>query len=244
VTHRPRPRSRDSPDSHRARARGSRGPAPLSYPGTLPTAPFLPPRTHSPRVPPGLPASLSHCPPLAVQRPQHSDRAPCNQRTRTPPALRSRDQISAAHTPPTQNPIVDVPGLHQAAMQPRGTPLAPQPDATRGSGADRNPEIVSARRAPAPRDVASTSGSSPAQAPRARAPNATSQHRWGGVYPKPTLLLSVRGCEWGSKPLSSDTYSTSRHGRMRMQVRLAAPGEHRGGFGTCGRKSTELTTTT
>jgi hypothetical protein len=115
--------------------------------------------------------------------------------------------------------------------------MAPRPHATRGSGADRNPEFVSPRRPLAPRDVASTSGSSPAQAPQARAPNATSQHRWGGVYPKPTLLLSVRGCEWGSKPLSSDTYSTSQHGRMRMQVRLAAPGEHRGGFGTCGRRA-------
>jgi hypothetical protein len=39
VTPRPGPRSRDSPDSHRARFRGSRGPAPLSNPGTLPTAP-------------------------------------------------------------------------------------------------------------------------------------------------------------------------------------------------------------
>jgi hypothetical protein len=84
---------------------------------------------------------------------------------------------------------------------------------------------VSARRPPAPRDAASTSGSSPAQAPQARAPNATSQHRWGGVHPKPTLLLSVRGCEWGSKPLSSDTYSTSQHGRKRMQVRCPHCGQ-------------------
>jgi hypothetical protein len=154
--------------------------------------------------------------------------------------MRSRDPNTAAH-PPNPKPIVDVPELHQAAMQVRGTSVAPQPDAPWGSGARQEPR--STRRhadylhCPAARDAASTSGSSPAQAPQARAPNATSQHRWGGVYPKPTLLLSVRGCEWGSKPLSSDTYSTSQHGRMRMQVRLAAPGEHRGGFGTCGRRA-------
>ncbi len=167
---------------------------------------------HSPRVPPGLPASLSRCPPLAVQRPQHGDRVPCNQRTRTPPTCGHVTKL-LRRTRPNPKPIVDVPGLHQAAMQLRGTSMAPRPHATRGSGADRNPEFVSPRRPLAPRDVASTSGSAPAQAPQARAPNATSQHRWGGVYPKPTLLLSVRGCEWGSKPLSSDNHLTSKLGR-------------------------------
>ena len=120
-------------------------------------------------------------------------------------------------------------------MQPQGTSVATQPDATRGSGANRNHGERVGALSTAPRDAASTSGSSPTQAPQARAPNATSQHRWGGVYPKPTLLLSVRGCEWGSRPLSSDFHPTSQTRAMRVQVRLAAPGEHRGGFGTCGR---------
>jgi hypothetical protein len=34
----------------------------------------------------------------------------------------------------------------------------------------------------------------------------------GGGYPKPTPLLSVRGCEWGSKPLSSNIHSTPNTG--------------------------------
>ena len=52
--------------------------------------------------------------------------------------------------------------------------------------------------------MASTSRPSPPQAPQARAPNATSQ-QVGQGQPQPTLLLSVRGCEWGPTPLSSDT---------------------------------------
>jgi hypothetical protein len=85
----------------------SRGPwpRPTILPGHLAYGALRPPRTHSPRVPPGLPASLSHCPPLAVQRPQHSDRVPCYQRMRTPPTLRSRDQITAAHAPQNQNQL-------------------------------------------------------------------------------------------------------------------------------------------
>ena len=39
VTPRPGPQSRDSPDSRHACFHGSRGPAPLPYPGTSPTAP-------------------------------------------------------------------------------------------------------------------------------------------------------------------------------------------------------------
>jgi hypothetical protein len=197
----------------------SRVPWPRStiLPGHLAYGASLPPRTHSPRVPPGLPVSLSHCPSLAVQRPQHSDRAPCTSACgRLPP--RGHVTRTPRRTRPKPKPIVDVPGLHQAAMQLWGTSVAAQPDATRVQAPTGTAENVSARRPPAPRDAASTSGSSPAQAPRARAPNATSQHRCGGVYPKPTLLLSVRGCEWGSKPLSGDTYSTSQHGRKRMQV--------------------------
>jgi hypothetical protein len=73
---------------------------------------------------------------------------------------------------------------------------------------------------PPPRAAASTSGSSPAQAPQARAPNKTSQHRWGGVYPKPTLLLSVRGCEWGSNFEAPEQryHITPQQGRKRTQV--------------------------
>ena len=52
--------------------------------------------------------------------------------------------------------------------------------------------------------MASTSRPSPPQAPQARAPDATSQ-QVGQGQPQPTLLLSVRGCEWGPTPLSSDT---------------------------------------
>ena len=57
-----------------------------------------------------------------------------------------------------------------------------------------------------PSTAASTSRSSPAQAPQARAPNATSQQVGPGP-PQPTPLLSVRGCEWGPTPLSSNTPS-------------------------------------
>ena len=57
-----------------------------------------------------------------------------------------------------------------------------------------------------PSPAASTSRSSPAQAPRARAPNATSQQVGPGP-PQPTPLLSVRGCKWGPTPLSSNTPS-------------------------------------
>ncbi len=55
--------------------------------GTSPTAPscHLALTPHISRHdPPGLPASLSHWPPLAVQLPHHSDRAPCSQRKRMP----------------------------------------------------------------------------------------------------------------------------------------------------------------
>ena len=169
-----------------------------------------------------------------MQRPQHSDRASYTS-ARRPLSPHGHATRSPRRTRPNPKPIVDVPGLHQAAMQPQGTSVATQPDATRGSGANRNHGERVGALSTAPRDAASTSRSSPTQAPQARAPNATSQHRWGGVYPKPTLLLSVRGCEWGSRPLSSDFHPTAQSRAMRVQVRLAAPGEHRGGFGTCGR---------
>jgi len=197
----------------------SRVPWPRSttLPGHLAYGAFLPPRTHFSRVPPGLPASLSRCPPLAVQRPQHSDRASYTS-ARRPLSLHGHATRSPRRTRPNPKPIVDVPGLHQAAMQPQGTSVATQPDATRGSGANRNHGEHVGALSTAPRDAASTSRSSPTQAPQARAPNATSQHRWGGVYPKPTLLLSVRGCEWGSRPLSSDFHPTSQTRAMRVQV--------------------------
>ena len=197
----------------------SRVPWPRSttLPGHLAYGAFLPPRTHFSRVPPGLPASLSRCPPLAVQRPQHSDRASYTS-ARRPLSLHGHATRSPRRTRPNPKPIVDVPGLHQAAMQPQGTSVATQPDATRGSGANRNHGERVGALSTAPRDAASTSRSSPTQAPQARAPNATSQHRWGGVYPKPTLLLSVRGCEWGSRPLSSDFHPTAQSRAMRVQV--------------------------
>jgi hypothetical protein len=51
---------------------------------------------------------------------------------------------------------------------------------------------------PPPISAASTSRSSPAQAPRARAPNATSQHRWGRAYSNPPCYRS--GMQMGFNP--------------------------------------------
>ena len=188
--------------------------APLHYPPRAPRLRRLLAATHalltrpawSPRIaeplstPRGAAASTRR--PGALQ-PAHTDAS----------HLRSRDQTSAAHTPqPRANcgRARAAPSRHATSGHVSGKPSQTLPGVQAPTGTTEN---VSARRPPAPRDAASTSGSSPAQAPQARAPNATSQHRWGGVYPKPTLLLSVRGCEWGSKPLSSDNHLTSKLGQ-------------------------------
>jgi hypothetical protein len=48
-------------------------------------------------------------------------------------------------------------------------------------------------------------------------PNGTSQRRWGGSTPT-TPLLSVRGCKWGSTPLSSISCQTWSEHVERVQV--------------------------
>ena len=164
---------------------------------TGPVAPIhYPTRAPHLRRPPATTHALSMCPawspriaepltPLAVQWPQHSVRAPCYQRMRTPPTLRSRDQISAAHTPHQTKTNCGraraAPSRHATLGHVSGNTARRCPGSRRQTGTAEN---ESARRPPAPRDAASTSGSSPAQAPQARAPNATSQHRWGGSTPK------------------------------------------------------------
>ena len=76
------------PDSPSARSHGSCGPAPQAYSGQLTHGTPPPSRLDSSHIPPGHPASLSYCPPLAVQLPHHSDRAPCTQRKRSPESPR------------------------------------------------------------------------------------------------------------------------------------------------------------
>ncbi len=182
------------PDSPWTRSHGSRGLAPLAYHGHLFHGTLLPSCPDSSYIPLGLPASLSHCPPLAVQLPHHSDRAPCSQRKRMPKPRGhvSRDVtlITAVLAPLNLEAIVDLPGLHQAvatrgARQWHHGQTLPRVLAPTGTTEDM-------ACTPHPRAAASTSGSSPAQAPQARAPIATqrdepavAQHRWGGSTPNP-----------------------------------------------------------
>jgi hypothetical protein len=205
------------PDSPWTRSHGSRGPAPLSYHGRLSYGTLLPSCPDSSHIPPGLPALRSHYPPLAVQLPHHSDRAPCSQRKRMPKPRGHVTLSTTALAPQTKRQLwtcqsCTKPPATLGARQWHHDQMLPGVLAPTGTTEDLTGTL------PPPYAAASTSGCSPAQAPQARAPNATSQHRWGGVYSKPTLLLSVRGCEWGSKPLSSDTHCTSQHGRKRTHV--------------------------
>ena len=66
-----------------------------------------------------------------------------------------------------------------------------------------------------------------------RAARRDEQRRWGGSTPT-TPLLSVRGCHKGFDPPGQHNLPDISGMRKRAQVRLAAPAERRGGFGTCG----------
>jgi hypothetical protein len=73
---------------------------------------------------------------------------------------------------------------------------------------------------------------SPSGAPSRRT-YATS--RGGRPMSRPTLTAVRLGMEWGSTPHGSSKDQTTTGPAMRTQVRLAAPAERWGGFGTCVR---------
>ncbi len=122
--------------------------ASLSYPGHLTYGTFLPSCPDSSHIPPGHPASLSHCPPLAAVRciclttatgrPVPSASGYLSQRARPhgpplhttgavhtgltlPDPTRSRDPRLHGARAPEPKAIVDVPGLHQGVTKPPAT---------------------------------------------------------------------------------------------------------------------------
>jgi hypothetical protein len=125
--------------------------------------------------------------------------------------MRSRDPNTAAH-PPKPKPIVDVPGLHQAAMQVRGTSVAPQPDAPWGSGARQEPRSTRQHA-----DYLHVTRQAPQglrlPKPLKRGHPTRRASTGGGGLPQTHPAALRSGCEWGSKPLSSDIHSTPKHER-------------------------------
>ncbi len=155
-------------DSPLARFHGSCGPTPQAYSGQLTHGTPLPSCLDSSHIPPGHPTSLSRCPPLAVQLPHHSDRAPCTQRKRIPqparhmgrhytsparyiPASLSRARRghvtlgSTAHGPPNQRQLWTCQGCTKppatlGARQWQHSQMLPG-----GAGASRNHAATSTR---------------------------------------------------------------------------------------------------
>jgi hypothetical protein len=78
-------------------------------------------------------------------------------------------------------------------------------------------ETAAGAYAPTPPDRASTSRSAPSQAPRERAPNATSQRRWGGSTPNHPAALSSE-MRMGFKPPEQHHTIHSPNKRERTQV--------------------------
>ena len=74
-------------------------------------------------------------------------------------------------------------------------------------------------------------GPVPRQAPRARAPDATSSAGGEGSTPNHPAALRL-GMRMGSDSPEQHNLSNHRNERKRSQVRLAAPAARRGGFGT------------
>ncbi len=102
-------------------------------------------------------------------------------------------------------PIVDVPRKGTKVAGTRGTSRRLVKTAA-GAFLSTPPDRAStSRSAPSPAR-ASTSGSAPSQAPRGTQRDERAQV--GRVPPQTTPLLSVRGCERGSIPLSSTTLHT------------------------------------
>ncbi len=125
-------------------------------------------------------------------------------------------------------PIVDVPKKDTKVAGTRGTSRR-LVETVAGAYAPTPPDRASTSRSAPFIARASTSGSAPSQAPRERAPNATSQHRWGGSTPN----HSASGMRMGFKPPEQHHTTHSTNKRERTQVRLAARVVHWGGFGTC-----------
>ena len=155
-----------------------------------------------------------------------------------------RDQAASART---QHLMLSTPAPRRCASRHAESLLLPalyprrNPNSGRATKAPDRYHYLGARtssstRGPPPSSPLDATSNHPPARPvldSSRAARRDEQRRWGGSTPT-TPLLSVRGCHKGFESPGQLNLPNISGMRKRAQVRLAAPAERRGGFGTCG----------